>query len=240
MADRPDLGVPYRFEPAGDDDETEGLTVLALHGAGGDEDALVEVARRVAPGAAVLSLRGPFEDDGGGHRQLPRRPPPAEEAGLDPDLPTPWVQAVHRRSGELAEQLATAAGGLGFDAGRVCVLGFSDGATAAAALALDHPATLLAAVILSGSPPFRPPGGRVLDRKQVFCATGRNDELVTMDHYEELVEALVTAGADVELHWYEAGHEIPDLALDDARAWLRRRLPPPPPPPDDDLEEDDS
>jgi predicted esterase len=47
---------------------------------------------------------------------------------------------------------------------------------------------------------------------------------VTIDDYEELVEGLVTAGADVELHWYDTGHEICDQELDDAREWLRKRL----------------
>ena len=214
----------YRFDPATDEDDTGGIAILALHGAAGTEDDLVAAARRIAPGVAVLSPRGPLEDVDGGFRHLPPRPPPEEEEGLDPDLPTPWVVAVHESVEILASFLAAACGALDLDAEDVWVLGFSDGATAAAALTLDDPAAVAGAVILSGRPPFRPPGGRVLDHKQIFCATGRNDELVTLDDYEELVEGLVTAGADVELHWYDAGHEIPDQALDDAAVWLGKRL----------------
>lgn len=223
MADPFDLGFPYRFEPATGDDASGGVTIVALHGAGGTEDDLVAAARRIAPGAAVLSPRGTIAD-GAGFRHLPVRPPVEEEAALDPDLPTPWALAVRERVGELAAFVEAAAKTLDLDAGNVWVLGFSDGATAAAALALEHPGVVTGAVILSGRPSLRPPGGRVLDHKQVFCATGRNDDLVTMDEYEELVEGLVTAGADVELHWYEAGHEIPDQALVDAASWLSRRL----------------
>lgn len=223
MADLPDLGVPYRFEPAASDDDTDELTVVALHGAGGTEHSLIDAARRLVPGAAILCPRGTI-DDGDGYRHLPRRPPPEEEQNLDPDLPTPWQVAVHERTKELLTFLEAASAALHLDGERLCLFGFSDGATAAAALALDHPTAIDGAVILSGKPPFRPTGGRILDRKQVFCATGRNDDLATMDDYEELVEALVTAGADVELHWYDAGHEIPEQALEDAAAWARKWL----------------
>lgn len=224
MADLPDLGVPYRFDPATDDDSTGGITFLALHGAAGTEDDLVDVARRISPGVAVLSPRGPLADGDGGFRHLPVRPPPEDEEELDPDLPTPWAVAVHDAVGELAAFLTAATKALDLDSEDIWVLGFSDGATAAAALFLDKPDAIAGAVILSGKPSFRPPGGRVLDHKQIFCATGRNDELVTIDDYEELVEGLVTAGADVELHWYDVGHEIPDQALDHAGTWLGKRL----------------
>lgn len=223
MPDLPDLGVPYRFDAALGDDTTGGITFVALHGAAGTEADLVDAARRISPGVAVLSPRGTIAD-GAGFRHLPVRPPAEDEAGLDPDLPTPWVLAVRERVGELAAFVGAACKALDLDAEDIWVLGFSDGATAAAALALEHPGLVTGAVILSGRPSVRPPGGRVLDHKQVFCATGRNDELVTIDDYEELVEGLVTAGADVELHWYEAAHEIPDQALDDAASWLARRL----------------
>jgi phospholipase/carboxylesterase len=224
MAELPDLGVPYRFEPATDEDTTGGITILALHGACGTENDLVDPARRIAPGVAVLSPRGRLDDEGGGYRHLPVRPPAEEEDELDPDLPTPWALAVHDAVGELADFLTAACKALDLDSEDIWLLGFSNGAMAGAAMFLDHPSALAGAVLLSGRPTFRPPGGRVLDHKQIFCATGRNDEIVSIDDYEELVEGLVTAGADVELHWYDAGHEIPDQALEDAAVWLGKRL----------------
>jgi phospholipase/carboxylesterase len=224
MPDLPDLDVPYRFDPATADDDTGGITFLALHGVGGREGDLMEAIRRVSPGVAVLSPRGPIAHEAGGFRHLPVRSSPEEEAELDPDLPTPWAISVHEHVAAVAAFLTRACAELDLDAEDIWLFGFSDGATTAAAFLLDHPVAIAGTVLLSGKPSFRPPGGRVLDHKQVFCGTGRNDELVTMDDYEELVEGLVTAGADVELHWYDVGHEIPDQALDDARVWLGKRL----------------
>lgn len=214
MPDLPELDAIYRFEPATEDDpDTAGVTLLVLHGASGTEDSLLAAAHRLAPGAARLSPRGPFPEDDG-FRHLPRR---GEDGRYD-------AEAVHARTGELAAFVAAATQALDLDPAKVWALGFSDGASAAAALALDHPDTLAGAVVLSGRAPFPVPKGRVLDGKKVFCATGRADETVTMDEYEELVEGIVTAGAEVQLHWYDAGHEISDKALDDARDWLRKRL----------------
>jgi phospholipase/carboxylesterase len=230
VADHPDFGAIYHFEPGAGAGESEadvdGLTVLVLHDAGGDETSLLEAARRLAPGAAILSLRGVLtagDGEGSGYRHLPVRtePPP-----VNPDDPDPHSEAVHERAKELAATLAAACEALEIDAEGVCALGFGDGATAVVALTYDHPDALVGVVVLSGRQPFRPPRGRILDFKQIFCATGRNDESVTIDDYEELVEGLVTAGADVELHWYDSGHEVIDAELDDAADWARRRLAP--------------
>ena len=228
MAELPDLGAVYRYEKAAADGDTAHLTILALHDAGGDEESLVATARRIAPEAGVVSLRGPVEAEGGGWRHLPVR---TVDKPTNTDDVDPHVEAVHARAAELRAWLAQAVEALDLDDETVCVLGFGDGATAAVALAYDFPDAVAGAVVLSGRAPFRAPGGRILDHKQVFCATGRLDESVTMDDYEELVEGLVTAGADVELHWYDIGHETSGDELDDAGTWLRKRLAAPEPEP---------
>ncbi len=60
--------------------------------------------------------------------------------------------------------------------------------------------------------------------KPFFCAHGRTDPVVSVDEYEELVELLVAAGAEVELHWYDRGHEISEQEIRDARQWLSKQL----------------
>ncbi len=208
MAELPDLDLDYLYEPATSEDETGGITLLLVPHAGADEAVLAQAGRRIAPGAALLA---------------PRQDPAAADAD---GAAAPGAEQLHRRAGETAGFVAAACEALPLDPGNVWALGFSDGATATAALVYDHPDALVGAFILSGRSPFPAPKGRVLDGMKIFCASGRSDESVTMDDYEELVEALVTAGAEVELHWYDAGHELCDAELDDAARWLRKRLAP--------------
>ncbi len=212
--DQPDLGFSYRFEPADASGDAALITLVLLHGAGGDETSLLEVGRRVGSGAALLSPRGKFDQVGGegGARFIPRLPDGTADA-----------DAAHRCAGELADLVSGACDAFGLDPAAVFVLGFSNGATAATAVALDHPDLLAGGIVLSGRPPFREPGGRILDGKKFFCAHCRGDEIVTIDDYEELVESLVSSGAEVELHWYDTGHEISDHEVQDVREWLRKQ-----------------
>ena len=110
MAELPDLDVVYRYEPAPPagagadadaDADAKGLaiTVLVLHEAGQDEQSLLEAARRVAPGAALLSPRGALEAEGGGYRHLPVR---TVDKPTNADDTDPHVEAIHQRSAELA------------------------------------------------------------------------------------------------------------------------------------------
>lgn len=198
MAQLPDLGTAYRYHPAPDDGD-DGTTLLVLPHAGAADDAVVALGRRVAPDAAVLCPR-PAGD-------------PAEAN----------AEAAHARAGELAAFLTAATEALDRPGDQVWGFGYSAGASDVVALALDHPDALAGALLISGRLPFPFPGGKVLDGKKVFCGRGRADEQVTIDDYEELVESLVTAGAEVQLYWYDAGHDITDAELDDAREWLRKR-----------------
>ena len=50
-----DLGFIHRFIPAADNNQP---TLLLLHGTGGDENDLLPLAQRIAPGAGILSPRG--------------------------------------------------------------------------------------------------------------------------------------------------------------------------------------
>ena len=60
-AQQPDLGFIHRFVPA---KQPGWPPLLLLHGTGGDENDLIPLVERVAPGAAVLSPRGKVSEAG--------------------------------------------------------------------------------------------------------------------------------------------------------------------------------
>ncbi|MDQ5818121.1 MAG: alpha/beta hydrolase, partial [Actinomycetota bacterium] len=56
------MGFVHRFFPH--DVSDPGVTLLVLHGTGGDENNLVSLGRELAPGAAILSPRGKVSEYG--------------------------------------------------------------------------------------------------------------------------------------------------------------------------------
>lgn len=205
-----DLGFEYRYRPPSGAAGGADKTVLLLHGAGGDESSLWHVGEAVGDEPALLSPRGKIDEHG-----------PRFFRRVEPGVPD--VEDLHARVAELADFVAGACEAYDLDPAGVWVFGYSNGATTAAALALDHPDVLAGGVLLAARPPF-PHHGRVLDAKSLFLGHGRADEQVTVIDFEDVVEVLVTAGAEVELHWYDSGHELTDQQVKEAGAWLQRQM----------------
>lgn len=205
-----DLGFQYRHRPPSVGPDRAPHTLLLLHGAGGDESSLWAVGESLGPEVALLAPRGKVDEDGTRYfRRL--------EAGV------PDVEDLHARVGELVEFVSGACSAFDLDPAAVWVFGYSNGATTAAALALDHPDVLAGGVLLAARPPFRH-HGKVLEAKSFFCGHGRLDEQVSTADYEDVVELMVTAGAEVVLHWYESGHELTDEQVKESTAWLLRQM----------------
>ncbi len=113
----------HRYEPG-----AGSATLLLLHGTGGDEHQLIDLARRLAPAAALLSPRGQVLEDGVAARFFARR----GVGDLDLD-------DLRRRGDELAAWIRDACAQYGRDAGRVIALGYSNGANIAVELLFRHP-----------------------------------------------------------------------------------------------------
>ncbi|MHB1224175.1 MAG: VOC family protein [Gemmatimonadaceae bacterium] len=205
------LGFVHRYlPPASEAAPAAGITLLLLHGTGGDEHDLVPLGRSLLPGAGLLSPRGNVLEFG-----APRFFRRLSEGVLDqPDL--------ERRTHELATFVlgATASYALRRDA--VIAVGFSNGANIAVSLLLRHPGLLRGAVLLSPMLPYEPTSVPDLVDTDVFIGAGRADPLVPVDRVERLAELLSEAGASVTIHWTPDGHAIVASELDAARQWMER------------------
>jgi phospholipase/carboxylesterase len=202
-----ELGFVHRFFPG----ET-GVTLLLLHGTGGDEDDLVPLGRELAPGAAILSPRGKVSEYGAARffRRL------AEGVFDQEDLVT--------RTHELADFIQAAAQEYGFDPSKLVVVGYSNGANIAASLMLLHPGLLRAAVLLRAMTPFEPEEVPDLSGMPVFLAAGRGDRMIAPESTERLAELLREAGADLELRWHNTGHALTYEEVAEAKKWLSEVL----------------
>jgi phospholipase/carboxylesterase len=202
----PILGFHHVFEPG-----EAGWTLLLLHGTGGDEHDLVELGRRLAPGAALLSPRGKVLEG-----SMPRFFRRLAVGLLDiPDL--------HARTDELAQFVDASAEAYRLDRARVVALGLSNGANIAASLLLSHPGVLRAAALLRPTLPYEPEHPPVLTGTDVLIDAGSSDPYSPADRVSRLAELLTGAGAEVELHVEPgAGHGLTQNDLAVTAAWCRR------------------
>jgi phospholipase/carboxylesterase len=201
-----DLGFVHRFFPG----ET-GMTLLLLHGTGGDENDLVPLGRELAPNAAILSPRGKVSEYGAARffRRL------AEGVFDHEDL----VFRTH----ELAEFIEAAAEEYGFDLSKLAAVGYSNGANVAASLMLLHPGLLRAAILFRVMVPFEPEETPDLSGMPVFLAAGRRDQMIPPENTERLAEILREAGADLDLRWRNTGHALTYEEVGEAKEWLAAR-----------------
>jgi phospholipase/carboxylesterase len=186
------------------------ITVLLLHGTGGDENDLLPVARAVAPGAALLSPRGKVTAQVSGQTMV-------RFFGLD------WSD-VPERAAELAAWVGEAAANYGFDPAHVIALGYSNGASLAANLMLLHPGVLSGACLLRSRTILVPEHRANLNGAPVLISAGQSDHIIPVADAEALAKLLTEAGARVDLAIQNAGHELTPADFSLAKQWFSRFL----------------
>jgi predicted esterase len=199
------LDFVHRFEAGA----PERPTLLLLHGTGGDENDLLDLGRRLAPGAALLSPRGKVLENG--MARFFRR---LREGVFD-------LEDLKFRTGELADFAAAAARQYGLPLARLTAVGYSNGANIAAALLLLRPATLRSAVLFHAMVPLVPEPLPALRGKRVFLAAGKSDRLIPARESERLAELLEQAGAAVTTFWQPGGHNLSLAEVEAAAQWMR-------------------
>ena len=198
-----DLGFVHRFEPG-----PGPLTLLVLHGTGGNENDLVGLARALDPDANLLSPRGRVLENG-----MPRFFRRLAMGVFD-------VEDLIARTHELVRFVDQAVGAYRLDAGRIVAVGYSNGANIAASMLLLHPQTLSAAALLHAMPPFEPESVPDLSGKPILLTAGRHDSMVPGELSDKLAQMYSEAGAEVALEWMPGGHELTQQEIKVAADWL--------------------
>jgi predicted esterase len=183
-------------------------TLLMLHGTGGNEHELLPLAEELLPDAGVLSPRGKVLERG--MSRFFRR---LAEGVFD-------LEDLKQRTIELADFVSEAQRHYKFDPSRVIAVGFSNGANVAGSLLLLAPNTLSAAVLFRAMVPIIPNPLPKIPSTPVLISNGRLDPLVPAAETDRLAALLRSAGADVTVKWYQAGHQLVHDDITNARAWL--------------------
>jgi phospholipase/carboxylesterase len=192
---------------------TSPITILVLHGTGGDENDLVPMAKMVAPSANVLSPRGKVLEDG-----APRFFRRIAEGVFD-------IEDLKFRTLELADFVVAAAQKYKFDTDKVYALGFSNGANIGSSLLFLRPEILAGGAILRGMVPLDLEKGELeqlpnLTGKKVFLANGTRDPMVLLENAKRLASMYKEAGATVTHELNPASHGLIQSDLQAVQRWF--------------------
>jgi phospholipase/carboxylesterase len=201
----------HRFIPAAQPET--GITLLLLHGTGGNEEDLLPLGRELLPGVALLSPRGRVLENG-----MPRFFRRFAEGVFD-------VDDLKFQTQELNDFIKAAAQQYGVAKNIMVALGYSNGANIAASLLLLHPNVLAGAVLFRAMVPFTPDFQPNVEHTSVLLSGGLQDPIVPRENTERLATMLVSFGADAELHWHRGGHELGQDDFSAAKHWLSRKVP---------------
>ncbi|HLU22492.1 MAG TPA: alpha/beta hydrolase, partial [Bacillaceae bacterium] len=170
-------------------------TLLLLHGTGGTEQDLLPLADKIDPNANVLSVRGNILENG-----MPRFFKRLAEGVFD-------EEDLVFRTKELNAFLDEAAEKYEFDRNNIIAIGYSNGANIAASLLFHYEDALNGAILHHPMVPRRGIELPNLSGRAVFIGAGTNDPICPAQESEDLASLLRGAGADVQLHWENRGHQ---------------------------------
>ncbi len=175
------------------DSKSKSLTLLLLHGTGGNEDDLIPVGHILSSSASLLSPRGKVLEHG-----LPRFFGRLSEGVFDLD-------DLKFRTVELSKFVYNASSDYSFDLGKTIAVGFSNGANIGASILLLNPEVIAGAVLFRPMLPFVPKPLPDLSEKKVVILSGRYDPIVSREQAESLFSLLENAAQRWKCSGRQAG-----------------------------------
>lgn len=188
------------------------LTVLLLHGTGGDENDLLPVGRGLVPGANLLSPRGKVLEHGA-PRFFSRIAPGVFDE-----------KEIVARAAEFAMWLGEACEHYKLDPARLYALGYSNGANLATAVMLLHPGAMAGACLLRPLPVLKPATLPALQGAPVLISAGQDDVTAPPSQAEVLADIFAQAGARVDIAIQNAGHDLTPADFSLAKQWFAMLL----------------
>ncbi|MGA8891496.1 MAG: alpha/beta fold hydrolase [Anaeromyxobacteraceae bacterium] len=212
------MNLAHVVRPPAAPSERPPLAIL-VHGLGADEHDLFGLAPFLDPRLTVVSVRAPREAVPMGYSWFE----------IDWSESPPRVDVGHvAESRDLLVRFAIeVSAALGTDPARTWLVGFSQGASMAAACAVFRPDLFRGIVAHSGRVPRRllpAPPVPALEGFPVLWQHGTADPVVPVAFGREARDALGELGMAVDYAEYPIGHEISEQGLLDMTGWLSTRI----------------
>lgn len=207
-----ELGFIHRFIPANSKEKQSDLTLLLLHGTGGNEEDLIPLGKELSSNASILSVRGKVLENG-----MPRFFRRLKEGIFD-------MEDLNLRTNELAEFILNSSSVYELELERIIAVGFSNGANIGASLLLRRPEVLSGAILFRAMVPFIPKVLPDLSNKHVLLSEGLHDPIVSREEAQNLLKLFMRTHSDAALEWRDSGHNLVQEDIVASRRWLERNF----------------
>lgn len=184
-----------------------GETIVLLHGSGGDEASLFNLAQRIAPGATLLGVRGRILQKGVKRWYARVTPTEFDQADIRNEAKA-FVSFL--KATMAAERL---------DLKRTIFMGYSNGANLIAAVTLLYPDLVRRAVLLRAMPVLDAAPAADLHGVHVLVIAGKLDKIYAP--FAPALEALLRErGATVDVKMVAEGHLLGTEDIAAVSGWL--------------------
>lgn len=185
--------------------------LLLLHGTGGDETSLLDIARFLDEEATLLSFRGTVQESGM-NRFFKRN-------GLNQfDL-----VSLEEESDRLIQMITTVSEEKSIPIEEWVIVGYSNGANIAAHLLLERHFAIKQAILLHPMSLGVDTQEFPLSDKAVWLSVSENDPIVSREASNQLIEQLKNRHVSVTISATNSGHQITLDEINQAKKWLDER-----------------
>ncbi|MBC2840659.1 alpha/beta hydrolase [Robiginitalea sp. SC105] len=213
------LNLEHLVRPAASSDKPA-PALFMLHGYGSNEEDLFSFANDLPEDLCILSLQAPYDLEPFGHAWY------AIDFSAERGKWNDIEQAVKSREAVM-KFIASAIPAYGLDAGRVNLLGFSQGTILSYALALSYPANFKNVVGLSGYivPEMLVPDYKDKDHShlQVYASHGQLDMVIPPAWAQQVPGFLDALQIDNTFEEFPVGHGVSPDNFRSFRKWLTGR-----------------
>jgi phospholipase/carboxylesterase len=183
-------------------------TLLMLHGTGGDEVSFAQLGPILAPGAAVVSVRGNVDEHG--MSRFFRR---VAEGVYD-------MADLAFRTRALEDFVGAVSQNYKINQDHLIGVGYSNGANILANLLFQDPLPLAAAVLMHPLIPFTPQDQPGLAGRRVLITAGERDPICPPAMTRALYDYFERQGTAVQLVFHSGGHELQESELGVVRRFV--------------------
>ena len=195
------------------DDRNKKLTLVLLHGTGGNEEDLIFLGKKIEPNASVLSPRGKVLENG-----LPRFFRRLSEGVFD-------LEDLRIRSHELADFIQKCSLHYKFDLENTIAIGFSNGANISVSMLFLRPEVLQGGILFRAMVPFIPDPLPNLSSKKILLSAGLEDPIVSRNETENLFRLFQKTNAILTLKWQPSRHNLIQEDILVAKPWISYNFP---------------